>query len=59
MSTAYISSAWNDHFKLLDAQILPLTSIGRVTAQLLQLNHPDRLEERELLIAAGILGLPI
>ena len=33
------------------------TILGRVTIQLLQLNHPDRIEEHKLLIMAGRLGL--
>ncbi|MDZ7290269.1 MAG: HNH endonuclease [candidate division KSB1 bacterium] len=49
---------WLDHFQLIGAQIIPLTPKGRATARLLQLNHPDRVEERELLIAAGVFSLP-
>ncbi|MGA9380947.1 MAG: HNH endonuclease signature motif containing protein [Phormidium sp.] len=49
---------WLDHFQLSNAQFLPLTSMGRVTIRLLQLNHPDRVKERELLIAANLLNLP-
>jgi hypothetical protein len=41
---------WLDHFRLDGARIEPLTPIGRVTVRLLQLNHPDRLEERELVL---------
>jgi 5-methylcytosine-specific restriction endonuclease McrA len=50
---------WNDHFKMSGAQFIALTPTGRVTIRLLQLNHPDRVEEREFLIAAGILNLSI
>jgi HNH endonuclease len=46
---------WNDHFKLAGGRIEPLTATGRVTAKLLQFNHPDRVEEREQLAAAGLL----
>ncbi|XWK86893.1 MAG: HNH endonuclease signature motif containing protein [Phormidium sp.] len=49
---------WLDNFQLSNAQFIPLTSIGRVTIRLLQLNHPDRVKERELLIAANLLNLP-
>jgi len=42
---------WNDHFQLKEAVIVPLTPEGRVTLFVLQLNHPDRLIEREMLIA--------
>jgi 5-methylcytosine-specific restriction endonuclease McrA len=45
---------WDDHFQLQGALFVPLTQTGRVTVRLLQLNHPERLAERELLIAAGI-----
>jgi 5-methylcytosine-specific restriction endonuclease McrA len=46
---------WADHFRLDGNRIEPLTPIGRVTVRLLQLNHPDRLQERSLLLAAGLL----
>lgn len=44
---------WEDHFRLEDAQITPLTPEGRVTTIILQLNHPDRIQERERLLQAG------
>jgi hypothetical protein len=44
---------WSDHFQLRDAYFVSSTPTGRVTIRLLQLNHPDRIAERELLIAAG------
>jgi HNH endonuclease len=46
---------WLDHFLLVGALIEPLTSTGRVTVRLLQLNHPNRIEERELLLRLGLL----
>ena len=46
---------WFDHFRLASTQIEPLTPTGRVTIRLLQLNHADRLEERELLLRLGLL----
>lgn len=49
---------WMDHFQLSGAQIIPLTPTGRATVRLLQFNHPDRVEERELLLAAGIFSEP-
>jgi 5-methylcytosine-specific restriction endonuclease McrA len=49
---------WSDHFQLSQTQFLPLTPTGRVTVRLLQLNHPDRIEERELLIGAERLNVP-
>ena len=45
---------WDDHFALDGPRIVPLTPEGRVTVAILQLNHPDRLQERELFIAAGL-----
>jgi 5-methylcytosine-specific restriction endonuclease McrA len=49
---------WTEHFALQAAQLVPLTPTGRVTVRLLQLNHPDRVEERALLIDAGVFRLP-
>jgi hypothetical protein len=46
---------WLDHFRLLGALIEPLTATGRVTVRLLQLNHLDRIEERELVLRLGSL----
>lgn len=39
---------WTDHFRLEEAVIEPLTPEGRVTVYVLQLNHPDRIAEREI-----------
>lgn len=44
---------WDHHFRLADTEIVPLTPVGRVTTSLLQLNDPDRIRERERLIAIG------
>jgi hypothetical protein len=49
---------WADHFQVRSAQFVPLTPTGRVTVRMLQLNHADRVEERALLIAAGIVRVP-
>ena len=49
---------WADHFRVVGGRIVPLTATGRVTERLLQFNHPDRIEEREQLVAAGLLALP-
>ena len=46
---------WHEHFHLIDGEIIPLTSQGRVTVRLLQFNRQERIEERKLLIEAGIL----
>lgn len=45
---------WSDHFQIHEACFVSSTLTGRVTMRLLQLNHPDRIAERELLIAAGV-----
>jgi hypothetical protein len=49
---------WSAHFRLNGAHIEPLTPTGRVTVRLLQLNHPNRIEERELLLRLGAIPLP-
>ena len=45
---------WSDHFQLVESIITPLTSNGRVTAKMLHFNDPDRIEERERLIAVNL-----
>ena len=52
------SDRWLDHFRLTAAAIEPLTPTGRVTVRLLRLNHPDRVEERELMVRLGLLPSP-
>jgi hypothetical protein len=49
---------WSEQFQLVDAMIVPLTPAGRATVRLLQLNHPDRLGVRVLLIAAELIPPP-
>jgi hypothetical protein len=49
---------WLDHFRVVGGRIEPLTPTGRATVRLLQLNHPDRIEERELLVRLGLLSPP-
>jgi hypothetical protein len=44
---------WDDHFRLDDTTITPLTPEGRVTVFLVRLNAPIQLEQRTLLIAEG------
>ena len=46
---------WSEHFRLKGAKLMPLTPTGRVTVKLLQLNRAERVEERQLLIAAKLL----
>ncbi len=45
--------SWAMHFSLQGAIIQPITPQGRVTVKLLQLNNPDRIDERTILIAIG------
>jgi hypothetical protein len=45
---------WADHFRLVGGRIEPLTATGRVTERLLQFNRPERVDERELLLAMGL-----
>jgi len=44
---------WKDHFRLDGSKIHPLTQIGEVTARILGFNTPERILERETLIAVG------
>ena len=44
---------WPEHFELEEATIVPLTAEGRVTVAILQLNHRDRLRERQQLQQTG------
>jgi hypothetical protein len=44
---------WNEHFRLEGGQILPLTSVGRVTTLLLKFNLPQRIEVRTTLARTG------
>lgn len=47
------TQVWTEHFELRGAEIRPLTAHGRVTVLIFQLNHPERVQERDLLIEAG------
>jgi hypothetical protein len=53
------SDRWRDHFQLIGGQIEPLTPSGRATARLLQFNAPARVQEREVLFAAGAIREPM
>lgn len=50
---------WSEHFRIEAGRFVPLTPAERVTVRLLQLNHRDRVVERELLIAAGLIRPPV
>ena len=45
--------SWKEHFRLDGAIIRPLSDIGKVTANILGFNTPERILERETLIAVG------
>lgn len=45
---------WNDHFSLSDGLIVSHSPIGRVTVLVLQLNRPDRVEVRKVLMRGGL-----
>jgi len=47
------TDSWAEHFALDGVAILPLTDVGDVTVRILELNHPDRLLEREALRNVG------
>jgi hypothetical protein len=49
---------WVDHFRILGGRIEPRTAKGRATARLMRFNDPDRIEERELLVASGLIREP-
>jgi hypothetical protein len=49
---------WTDHFQFSGGRIEPLTPVGRATVFLLRMNAPDRIEEREQLLAGGLMVLP-
>ena len=44
---------WAEHFRIDAAQLVPLTPEGRVTAEVLKLNLPKRVEVRETLVSLG------
>ncbi|MBZ0307763.1 MAG: HNH endonuclease [Anaerolineae bacterium] len=44
---------WDDHFRLEDARIIPLSAEGRVTVFVLKLNDEIRIRARQALIEAG------
>jgi len=44
---------WAEHFRLQGGEIIPVTSVGRVTEKILRLNLPGRVKRRKKLIALG------
>ncbi|WP_129675687.1 HNH endonuclease [Candidatus Chloroploca sp. Khr17] len=51
-------ASWITHFGLVEARIEGKTAEGRTTIQLLRLNAPDRLVERQRLIMFGRFPMP-
>jgi HNH endonuclease len=49
---------WSDAFQLVAARIVARTAAARATARLLQLNRPERVTERAVLVAAALLRSP-
>lgn len=49
---------WHDHFQIGAGEIMARSAIGRVTVKLLQMNRPERVAERKLLLQANVLHLP-
>jgi hypothetical protein len=45
---------WEEHFRLEEAEIIPLTPEARVTVRILRLNDADRMAERQALLNAGL-----
>jgi hypothetical protein len=45
---------WQEHFQFVEGQIVPLTPSGRVTTFILQLNHRDRVLERQRLLDSEV-----
>jgi len=45
---------WEEHFRLSNATIIPVTACGRVTTRLLRINDLERILEREMLIRLNL-----
>ncbi|MEE4357540.1 MAG: HNH endonuclease [Desulfococcaceae bacterium] len=46
---------WNEHFKIMNSMIIPLTPEARVTVMIFRLNDEDRVAERKCMKEAGLL----
>lgn len=46
---------WSENFRMSEGNLVPLTISGQVTASLLRLNRSDRVEERQILVEAGLI----
>jgi hypothetical protein len=49
---------WSDHFQLQNNELIPLTATARTTIWLLQLNSLNRLQERSVWLASGLVWVP-
>jgi HNH endonuclease len=47
------TQAWLDHFTIESGRIIGLTAEGRATVEFMQLNSPERLQERAEMIRLG------
>jgi len=45
---------WAEHFRLEQAEIIPLTPEARVKVRILRLNDADRMAERQALLNVGL-----
>jgi hypothetical protein len=45
--------SWFEHFETKNGYILPLTDIGTATVNLLELNKPNKVEERFEMLLSG------
>lgn len=48
------SDVWDEHFRLNDGEIIPLTTVGRVTEIALRINLPERVQVRTELSRLGL-----
>lgn len=45
---------WDDHFEMKGPAFVGKTAIGRITIRLLEINHPDQVELRKLIMDVGL-----
>lgn len=49
---------WDEHFEMQETGLIePISEIGTATVQFLDINHPDRIIERQLLIRLGLISI--
>jgi hypothetical protein len=49
---------WDEHFVWQGPTLMGRTAVGRATIEVLNINHPDRVRTRALLIKAGLFPSP-